>query len=391
MIKLAEIDKCTACGACEQVCAQHNILLVNDMLGNLYPQLINKECVDCRQCLDVCHAIHKQEYRFPMHAFAAWSKSKKIQEKSASGGVAAEIYKYCINNKIFCMGTIFLRKEGVLYKEVRDYSDIEWARNSKYVYSDMRMTFQSYEKRLKEGQKCIFIGLPCQVAALKQYLSTKCDDITKLVTVDLICHGAPPWEYLNDHLTFLETKYGIIENISFRGPNSDYNLVCMGKDDKQILKKNMHSDDTYYRAFCECINFRKNCYYCKYARYERISDITIGDYSGLGDLWDYNGKKEMVSLVLVNTVIGNELVFDLTDELEFVERHICEPPSAKGNEALRNPAFSRNRERFEDVYKRITDNSNKYELAAKAALRQELFRWKLQLPYIFMKMIILNY
>lgn len=51
----------------------------------------------------------------------------------------------------------------------------------------------------------LFIGLPCQVAAIKNLVR-----ITtvkgNLITVDLVCHGTPPPIYLQQHIKAIELK-----------------------------------------------------------------------------------------------------------------------------------------------------------------------------------------
>ena len=58
---------------------------------------------------------------------------------------------------------------------------------SKYVKSDPAGIYQTVKNRLKIGKKVLFIGLPCQVSAMRNYVK----DDKNLYTVDLICHGSP--------------------------------------------------------------------------------------------------------------------------------------------------------------------------------------------------------
>lgn len=58
-------------------------------------------------------------------------------------------------------------------------------------------------KSTKDGYEVIFIGLPCQVAALRTYLKI---DFRNLILVDIICHGTPPQVYLDEHIHYFENK-----------------------------------------------------------------------------------------------------------------------------------------------------------------------------------------
>lgn len=377
--KLADRTSCTACGACVQSCPVNSIFFEEDEYGCAYPIIDEKRCIDCGKCRTVCHVHGERSYHFPLHAYAGWSLDEPTHEKAASGGIASEIYKYCVRNNLFTMGTYFNKEKRLIFKPIIDMQDIKWARNSKYVQSDMSGCFEMYEKVLKQGDQAVFIGLPCQVAAIKSYLRTSVVNMAKLVTVDLLCRGVPPINYWKNHMSNLEEKYGQIDKVSFRGPDSIYTLRCFLKDDTIVYEKDMHGDDTYYRAFCENLNFRENCYHCSFARYERVSDITLGDYSGIGQLWPYEGRRDMVSLILSNTNKGNDFLEKIQD-IELIERHICEPPAAKGNPPLRHPSDSRRREVFLTTYKKNGGGIDGYEKAAKKALRREFFKWKIELP-----------
>lgn len=76
----------------------------------------------------------------------------------------------------------------------------------------------------------------------------------------------------------------------------------------------MHANDPYYRAFSVGLDFRENCYHCKYARNERAADITLGDYSGLGVLWPYEGERLQVSVALCMTKEGIKLLNEMQKE-----------------------------------------------------------------------------
>ena len=68
------------------------------------------------------------------------------------------------------------------------YEDVEKLKGSKYVQSEMGDLYQALKKDVLEGLTVLFIGTPCQVAGVKNYLRQEYDN---LLTVDLICHGVP--------------------------------------------------------------------------------------------------------------------------------------------------------------------------------------------------------
>ena len=72
-------------------------------------------------------------------------------------------------------------------------------------------------------------------------------------------------------------------------------------DNEKLLFNKSGRCEYYFAAFLYGISLRESCYSCKYAKPERISDITIGDFIGLGKYVYFNHPKENVSAVLLNT------------------------------------------------------------------------------------------
>lgn len=79
-------------------------------------------------------------------------------------------------------------------------------KNSKYVFSDAYVAFRQIKSLLKEGQKIVFIGLPCQVVALRKLFH----DDENLLLIEVVCHGTTPLSYLRQHIHYLESHGGIL-------------------------------------------------------------------------------------------------------------------------------------------------------------------------------------
>lgn len=152
------------------------------------------------------------------------------------------------------------------------------------------------KKRLKEGKTVLFIGLPCQVAALKKYVG----ESENLYTVDLICHGTPSPKLLGKFLEQYSCSLDQLHDIRFR-IKAQYQITS---EDRIFFPRG--GRDPYMIAFLNGLIYTENCYSCKYARKERVSDITIGD-SWKSDL-PSDEQKRGISLILVQTKKGNELL-----------------------------------------------------------------------------------
>ena len=187
-----------------------------DSKGFLYPKIDADVCIECGLCDKVCpFPIENQIKRDPVTAYAAWSVDREIHLSSSSGGAAYVFSKYIIE------------KGGVVYGCCADGLDIRHIRvdkveelyklqGSKYVQSDVRGIFSQIKTDLRNSLNVLFFGTPCQVAGLKNYIKHVPEN---LYLVDLICHGVPSLQMLQDHITDI-TKGRIVESISFRKGNN---------------------------------------------------------------------------------------------------------------------------------------------------------------------------
>lgn len=107
--------------------------------------------------------------------------------------------------------------------------------------------------------------------------------------------------------------------------------------------------DYYFSAFLNGLIYRDNCYACEYARAERGSDITIGDFWKLNRATLKSHYMGRISAVLVNTETGIRVWENFQDRFEFEERKAEE--AIQGNDQLRRPSdVHEDRKIFEELY-----------------------------------------
>lgn len=210
---------------------------------------------------------------------------------------------------------------------------------SKYVHSDTGYTFREAERRLKEGVKVLYIGMPCQIAGLKNYLK---QDYDNLITVDLVCHGTPPRKYLEEHLA--DIKW---DKISFRNGKK---FALEAYREKNIIYERDILCDTYYSVFNESLSLRTNCYQCQYASAVRVSDITIGDFWGLDRSTLRENLTGNISLLMIMSGKGTRLFEKCKDYLLYDERTLEDAANEKQVPLLREPPNHPERELFEKIY-----------------------------------------
>lgn len=364
--KICQIEECTGCRACEQVCPVKCIKMLSDEFGQLKASVTDK-CIECGKCIKTCPNNSKIEFKTPIRCYAGWSTDDNIRFSSASGGIAATIYRYCISHNIKTFGCVITPDGYCHYKEIKTDADIKECQNSKYVFSDTESIYTKIRQALISGENVIFIGLPCQVAGLYRFLNRAYDNLT---TIDLVCHGVAPAQYLKQHIETISGKH-LVNYISFREPVAQthtYQFHLSDHSRKWHYRKYVYDNDTYQVGFHKSLIYRDNCYECKYARLRRISDLTISDFSGLGRLAPWDKSKINVSCILLNSNRGENLLTALGDTVALYERPLNE--ALNFEHQLKAPSTPHSRRSvFLDTYSKTHDFDKAVKKAAGKQLR----------------------
>lgn len=348
MKKICEPSACTGCAACQQACPTHCITMQADTLGSMHP-VIGTECIDCDLCRKICPNNSSIRLTHPIACYAAWSLNTEHRKGSASGGVANELYRYFFKNGGRIFGVVYERSKGAYFKELLTVEDLLMSLNSKYVFSSTSNVFSEIKAYLSDGERVLFIGVPCQIAGLYAFLRKHYDN---LITVDLICHGFAPNAYLEQHIESKEGYKNTASVVSFRDPRYftyTFTFTLKNAFGREFYKKRVRSLDNYQLGYHKALIYRENCYSCRYARAERIGDLTIGDFSGLGRLapCDYSPRK--VSCVLANTLKGIKLIEAMVPIIHLDLRPIDE--ALRFEHQLQHPSIPhKNRGIFVDSY-----------------------------------------
>lgn len=333
MPKLATLETCTGCAACFNICHVHAIRMIPiGKLGHLHPSIDPMICVECGACERICPILHVVSLKTLSEAYAAWTKNMEDNKASSSGGIATTFAKEVLK----IGGAVYgCANKGIDVCHIRidNMTDIELLRGSKYVQSTIGNILGQVKADLKSGRTVLFIGTPCQIAGLLSYLKRTYEN---LVTVDLICHGTPSLHLLQQHVLSIASRQQITK-ISFREGgfylklyNGSNLIYC-----SDLWKQRLH--DAYYTTFIEGYTYRESCYRCRYAQSQRCSDITIGDFWGLGEKETFktDHPNAGISVILPNTEKGKFFFNSVKDAFYVYDRPIEE--AIEGNDQLKAP------------------------------------------------------
>lgn len=335
---ICQKDKCTGCYACYNICHKKAISFNEDDFGFIYPHVDKEKCIDCGLCKKICPQINdKLKMIQPNKVYAAYSNDNQIREKSTSGGLATIISKEILSQGgvVYGAANLFEKKEFE-YIRIDDEKKLYTIQGSKYVHCYVKDAYINAKGDLLQRKKVLFIGTPCQIAGLKAFLMKEYDN---LYTIDIICHGVPSQKLLFEDLKYNNIAKKNFDIVRFRN-RMGYNLsIYKNKNDFENNNptKSIYANlDYFFKNFLRGNIFRENCYSCKYANDNRISDITLGDFWGLNkDSKAYDDERLGISVVICNNIKGEILFSLIKNEITFDERTYDE--AKKFNEQLKHP------------------------------------------------------
>lgn len=320
--QIVESGDCTACSSCLHSCPEKAISFRVDRFGFDYPEIDSKKCVNCGLCLKKCHVETKMSQKsvYPKKAYIAYAKNRKTSRLSASGGGFISVSSAFIEKT---GGVVFgcEMNEGllVLHSYAEQVFELKKFQCSKYVQSDLNDCYARAREFLRNGRKVLFSGLPCQIAGLRAFLGDS-GGADNLYTVELICHGVPSRIGFENYCRYIEKKYsGKLMGFRFRNKNLVHRSGFVMQyllDDRKI--EIVSGNEPFFSLYGKGLLHRESCYRCRYAKRERVADITLGDCASR-TMTRGPFPYEPVSTVLVNSGKGAELFSYAGDKMKTTE------------------------------------------------------------------------
>ena len=330
MHSILSIRDCFGCGVCSATCPKKIISISLNIDGFYEPYIVDVDkCTNCGLCLDVCAFNHSELSlsERKIKSWAAWSNDEDVRRKCSSGGIGFELGKQLIEQGYHAVGCRYdiaeQRAEHYIATTIEEFIQ---SIGSKYIQSYTADAFRLIQRK---GQKYLITGTPCQIDSFRRMIRKfRCED--NFVLMDFFCHCVPSMWAWKAYIKMLEPKIGKVTYASWRnkfeygwhdswlmgidGENTSkpvdwhdsYNLLIREK--KSFIQSRMSQGDMFYKLFLGDICLGPQCEKnCKYKYDQSSADIRIGD------LWGetYKNDQKGVSALVAFTDIGRDIIENL--------------------------------------------------------------------------------
>lgn len=349
MIQITNKEQCCGCNACGDACPKDAITFPQDVEGFWYPKVDLEKCVNCGLCNKVCplqnmDKVKSAEKLNPPKVIGGYHKNIAIRFDSTSGGVFSALANAMYKDGGYVSGAIQNPDLTVCNFISKDKSDLARLRSSKYVQSSAIGLYKEIKKLLVAGEKVLACGSPCQMGALRSYLGK---DYENLIIVDFLCRATNSPKAYRKYMDMLEKQYGG-KVVYVKAKNKEHGWHSLARkvvfDNGKEYYGEGH-DDHYRRGYHWNMFERPSCYDCKFKEIPRNSDITLGDFWGIGKVAPDLEQNLGTSMVMLNTPKGEAFVEKIKSKLvcrDFTLNDILPGNHAALLEPVKYPPIDRN-------------------------------------------------
>lgn len=327
MINIEEKSQCSGCSACLNICPRNAITMQHDTLGFLYPIVDSQKCINCGLCDKVCDFGNNYDKSFLLPSpkiYGAWHKDDEERKNSQSGALFSTLATFILKEGGIVYGVALNSELNAEHIRISDLDELYRIKKSKYVQSDIGLTFTRIANDLVDGQTVLFSGTPCQASGLRSFIKNKRVDDGKLYIINIICHGVPSPNIWKDNIKYVERK----KKEKVLSANFLDKSICGwhgGKESYTFQKGKPFVSELYTKLYYKHLMLRCSCYICPFANFQHPGDITVGDFWGLDKIRPELDKEDKgVSLVIINTKKGISLFDKIKASVNCFDSNISE-------------------------------------------------------------------
>lgn len=213
---ISQIRDCYGCGVCSATCPKKIISISLNKDGFYEPYIVDVDkCTNCGLCLDVCAFNHSELSlsERKINSWAAWSNDEDVRRKCSSGGIGFELGKQLIERGYHAVGCRYdiveHRAEHYIATTIEEFIQ---SIGSKYLQS---YTVDALRQIQRRGQKYLITGTPCQIDSFRRMIRKfRCED--NFLLMDFFCHCVPSMWAWKAYIKMLEPKIGKVTYASWR-------------------------------------------------------------------------------------------------------------------------------------------------------------------------------
>jgi coenzyme F420 hydrogenase subunit beta len=304
---------CTGCGACAYFCDKNAVTLTNIPAVGIRPQFTAPDCAACTACLAVCpgysvdaepaneSAARESDRGFGacLQIWEGFACDPEIRFNASSGGLLSALALYCLEHE----GMRFVLHTGAdptkpwENRTVRSATrtEILSRTGSRYAPASPCDGLRSIED--SEGP-CVFIGKPCDVAAVSELRRRRPElDRNLGLVLTFFCAGTPSTEGTFRLLESMSVDPTQVQSIRYRGRGWPGRFtVRWGQSPERSL--------SYAESWGVLTGYRPwRCHLCPDGL-GQTADISCGD------AWErFSGEPDPGrSIVIVRTERGREIL-----------------------------------------------------------------------------------